>query len=64
MDGCKLSVDPPELFKNKIHTIAGVGLTMDGINQNVVVYDLLTELGWRDETPDVEKWVQEYAARR
>jgi alpha-N-acetylglucosaminidase len=59
-----ISTNPPELFKDSNSTVAGVGLTMEGINQNFVVYDLMTEMAWRTEVPDLEIWAQEYAFRR
>ena len=32
--------------------------------QNPIMYELMTEMGWRSASPDVEQWVQQYAARR
>ena len=60
-----ISSQPPKLFENDSNsTIAGIGLTMEGINQNSVVYDLMTEMSWRNETPNLQDWVQEFALRR
>ncbi len=37
-------------------TMVGTGLTMEGIDQNYVVYDNMLEMGWRNEAPDLNKW--------
>jgi alpha-N-acetylglucosaminidase len=51
-----ISAEPIELFQNQSSTgtvnIQGVGLTMEGINQNFVIYDLMTEMSWRDRWPE------------
>ena len=54
-------------FQNNIQ---GVGLTMEGINQNFVVYDLLTEMSWRRTTgfstddSFLPEWIDSYVTRR
>nr|XP_056720613.1 alpha-N-acetylglucosaminidase [Euleptes europaea] len=45
-------------------TMVGVGLTPEGIEQNDVMYELMTDLGWRKEPVDLQRWVAEYAAQR
>lgn len=42
----------------------GMGLTMEGIDQNPVLYELMTDLMWRDEKVDVDDWVRAYAKSR
>lgn len=44
--------------------LKGVGLTMEGIENNPVMYELLCELPWREEAPDRREWIQAYAAAR
>jgi len=44
--------------------MVGTGLTMEAIEQNPVVYELMAEMGWRNEKFDVEQWLHEYARRR
>lgn len=29
---------------------------MEGIDQNYVVYDKMLEMGWRNQTPDLNQW--------
>ncbi|XP_046631090.1 alpha-N-acetylglucosaminidase-like isoform X2 [Daphnia pulicaria] len=45
-------------------TIVGTGLTMEGIDQNYVVYDKMLEMGWRDKVPNLNQWFDEYTVRR
>lgn len=44
--------------------LRGVGLTMEGIENNPVMYELLCELPWREGTVDVEDWIRGYAMAR
>ena len=39
-------------------------MTMEAIEQNPVVYELMSEMGWRSEAFDIVEWVQRYAERR
>jgi len=45
-------------------TMVGVGITMEGIWQNYIVYDLTLEAAWRDQAIVVEKYVRDYAKSR
>ena len=42
----------------------GIGLTMEGIEQNPVIYDLMLENVWRDTPIDLDSWLKDYALRR
>lgn len=42
----------------------GIGLTMEGIEQNPVIYDLMLENVWRDTPVDLNEWLNGYALRR
>lgn len=42
----------------------GTGLTPEGINQNYVIYDLMTESAWRTEPTDLNEWFNNYTIRR
>ncbi len=44
--------------------LIGMGVTSEGIGQNPVVYDLTTDLMWRDRRPRLDEWIVEYARRR
>uniref|UniRef100_A0A1B6LQJ1 Alpha-N-acetylglucosaminidase n=1 Tax=Graphocephala atropunctata TaxID=36148 RepID=A0A1B6LQJ1_9HEMI len=45
-------------------SMVGIGLTMEGINQNYVMYDLMMEMGWRAEPSDLTQWFSNYSTRR
>lgn len=45
-------------------TMVGVGLTPEGIEQNDVIYELMTDLGWQREPVDLQQWTAAYAAQR
>lgn len=42
----------------------GIGLTMEGIEQNPVIYDLMLENVWRDTPIALNEWLNDYAFRR
>ncbi|KAK8793440.1 hypothetical protein WA158_004799 [Blastocystis sp. Blastoise] len=44
-------------------TMVGTGMTPEAIEHNPIVYDLMNEMGWRDEAVDVDKWVEAYINR-
>lgn len=45
-------------------TMVGTGMTPEGIEQNPVIYELMSELAWRKEPVNLSKWVSLYAIRR
>ena len=45
-------------------TLKGVGLTMEGIENNPVMYELLCELPWRSTSFTKEQWLEDYVAAR
>jgi len=60
-----ISRDLPSALKDPARgNLVGMGLTMEGIETNPVYYDLATEMAWRSDTPDLEKWISQYARRR
>jgi len=44
--------------------MVGIGLTMEGIEQNPVMYELLTQQVWQDKSVDVDKWLEFYTTNR
>lgn len=44
--------------------MSGIGLAMEGIGTNPVMYDLLTDMVWREKEPDLEEWLKDYMIRR
>ncbi len=57
---------PPEALADPARgNLVGVGLSMEAIEQNPVVYDLMAEMAWRGKTPiDSEAWLRDSTARR
>lgn len=45
-------------------TLKGVGLTMEGSENNPVMYELLTELPWRPIHFDKDQWLKDYTIAR
>ncbi|XP_072161320.1 alpha-N-acetylglucosaminidase isoform X1 [Bemisia tabaci] len=45
-------------------SMVGTGLTPEGINQNYVMYELMTEMGYRKEPVNLVEWFTNYARRR
>ncbi|KAM7274722.1 hypothetical protein ACFE04_016588 [Oxalis oulophora] len=45
-------------------TMVGVGMSMEGIEQNPVVYDLMSEMAFQHKEVDVKVWIDLYSARR
>lgn len=45
-------------------TMVGTGLTPEGINQNEMIYELMNEIGWRQEPVILSEWVDGYVQRR
>ena len=44
--------------------LVGIGLTMEGIEQNPVIYELLTQQVWQNESVDLNKWLESYTLNR
>lgn len=59
-----INLGPFEALKFPNSTLVGLGLTPEGIEQNPVVYELMSELAWRKEPVNLAKWVSLYAVRR
>uniref|UniRef100_UPI00398F5DB5 alpha-N-acetylglucosaminidase n=1 Tax=Pristiophorus japonicus TaxID=55135 RepID=UPI00398F5DB5 len=45
-------------------TMVGTGVAPEGIEQNDVVYELMNEIGWREDPLNLTEWVMSYAERR
>jgi alpha-N-acetylglucosaminidase len=44
--------------------LKGIGLTMEAIEQNPVMYELMMEHTWRTEVIDLDKWLPQYVRNR
>jgi len=46
------------------NTMAGVGITMEAIGQNYVMYEAILEARWRTEPIPARQWLNDYVQRR
>ncbi|WP_295771281.1 alpha-N-acetylglucosaminidase [uncultured Mucilaginibacter sp.] len=44
--------------------LTGIGLTMEGIEQNPVIYELFTDNTWTNEAINLDKWLPRYIRNR
>ncbi|KAL3835156.1 hypothetical protein ACJIZ3_009892 [Penstemon smallii] len=45
-------------------TMVGVGMSMEGIEQNPIVYELMSEMAFRQDKVDLKAWIHLYVQRR
>lgn len=44
--------------------LVGFGSAPEGLENNEVVYELLSDMGWRSEAIDIDEWLKEYCLAR
>ncbi|KAE8679830.1 Detected protein of confused Function [Hibiscus syriacus] len=59
-----ISSGPVDARISKNSTMVGVGMCMEGIEQNPVVYELMSETAFREEKVQVLEWLKTYTHRR
>ncbi|KAJ6310079.1 hypothetical protein OIU76_014924 [Salix suchowensis] len=59
-----ISSGPVDARTSDNSTMVGVGMCMEGIEQNPVVYELMSEMAFRSGKPQVLEWLKTYAHRR
>ncbi|KAK9925851.1 hypothetical protein M0R45_023115 [Rubus argutus] len=55
---------PIDAWTSENSTMVGVGMSMEGIEQNPVVYDLMSEMAFQHNKVDVKGWINQYSTRR
>ena len=56
---------PQEDINNSNGTMIGIGITMEAIEQNYIVYEAVLENKWLDDkVENISKWVEDYSSRR
>ena len=56
---------PQEDIAKSNGTMVGIGITMEAIEQNYVVYEAVLENKWLDgKVENISKWVEDYSSRR
>ena len=56
--------DPIDAMAQSQGTMVGIGLTMEVIYQNYIVYDLALEMAWKKVPMILKEWLPEFAHRR
>jgi alpha-N-acetylglucosaminidase len=44
--------------------LVGLGLSPEGVENNEVIYEILTDAGWTDKPIDLDRWLADYCASR
>ncbi|QCD95604.1 alpha-N-acetylglucosaminidase [Vigna unguiculata] len=59
-----ISSGPVDARVSANSTMVGVGMCMEGIEQNPIVYELMSEMAFRDKKVKVPEWIKSYCNRR
>jgi alpha-N-acetylglucosaminidase len=60
-----IATEPTRLIRDeKRGTLSGIGMTMEGTHHNPLYYDMMMEMLWRSDSPDLQRWLKEYGRRR
>ncbi|KAK9283852.1 hypothetical protein L1049_012106 [Liquidambar formosana] len=59
-----ISSGPVDARISENSTMVGVGMCMEGIEHNPVVYELMSEMAYRSEKVQLVKWLKTYSRRR
>jgi alpha-N-acetylglucosaminidase len=61
----RVAENPAEALHNENSgQMKGIGLTMEGIEQNPVLYELMTDNTWRDTPIELKPWLRKYIVNR
>ena len=44
--------------------LSGFGFAPEGIENNEIIYELLTDVGWSQKPIDIDSWIEKYCTRR
>lgn len=59
-----ISSGPVDARISQNSTMVGVGMCMEGIEHNPVVYELMSEMAFRSERVQLKEWLNSYSSRR
>ncbi|PIA33951.1 hypothetical protein AQUCO_03900072v1, partial [Aquilegia coerulea] len=59
-----ISSGPVDARISQNSTMVGVGMCIEGIEQNPVVYELMSEMAFRSEKVPLKEWLKSYSYRR
>ncbi len=59
------SKDPINMLSDTAHgNLLGFGVSPEGIDNNEVVYELLTDMAWQNKSLDLNNWIAQYCMAR
>ena len=60
-----IAFEPARMLReNKKGNLSGIGLTMEGTEQNPMIYQLMLEHVWNDSPIRIDEWIKGYITRR
>lgn len=60
-----VAAEPPAaLHSPQRGKLVGIGISTEAIENNPVQYDLMAEMAWHHQPVDLDRWIDDYAARR
>jgi alpha-N-acetylglucosaminidase len=60
-----VATDPPATVNDKARgNLVGFGISAEGIDNNEVMYELLTDVAWTGTTVDLNSWINEFSHAR
>jgi len=60
-----IASDPPTALRDaRRGNLTGFGLAPEGVENNEVVYELLTDMGWQSVPVDLQAWLRDYCRAR
>ena len=60
-----VATDPPTALHDPLRgNLTGYGLAPEGVDNNEVIYELLTDMGWRSDPLDLHAWLHDYCVSR
>ena len=59
-----IMTEPFSALREENSSLIGIGITMEGIYQNMIVYDLVFDVAWMDQPRDLLEWTEEFIRSR
>ncbi|MDR3627251.1 MAG: alpha-N-acetylglucosaminidase [Ignavibacteriaceae bacterium] len=57
--------DPSTMLADSSHgDMAGFGISPEGVENNEIVYELLSDVAWTDKPINLNKWIEDYCSAR
>jgi len=59
-----ITTEPYNAFSNSNNNMIGIGITMEGINQNYILYKLMLYNAWRNKNQTLNEYLYTYLTSR